>query len=124
MFICILFINIGIYNIYKTYTSIDGIKGEEFIGGKRSPNGRYQVEAYRNNGGATTDYAVLVVLSDLKEGSQKNIFWDYHCDEAKMKWHSNDEVEINGILLRVPKDVYDYRNNKKGKNATGTTNTK
>lgn len=112
VFILIFFVSISIYHIHETYTSIDGIKGEEFIGKKKSPDGRYEVEAFRNNGGATTDYAILVVLSDLEKGAKKNIFWDYHCDEAEMKWHSNDTVEINGIFLKVPNDVYDYRKNK------------
>ena len=110
--ILILFISISIYKICKTYTSIDGIKGEEFIKREKSPNGRYEVEAFRNNGGATTDYAILVVLSDLKKGSKKNIFWDYHCDQVKMEWRSDDTVDINGILLKVPNDVYDYRKKK------------
>lgn len=112
VFIILLVISISIYKIHKTYTSIDGIKGEEFIERKKSPNGRYEVEAFRNNGGATTDYALLVVLSDLKKGSKKNIFWDYHCDQSKMEWLSNDTVDINGIVLKVPNDVYDYRKNK------------
>ena len=100
------------YKFYKSYTSIEGIKGEECIGKKRSPDNRYEAQAFRNNGGATTDYAVLVVLIDLKNGTEKNIFWDYHCDYVEMKWNSNNIIEINGIVLKVPDQVYDYRKNK------------
>ncbi len=97
------------YRVYKSFTSIDMIKGEEFIGKKKSPDSRYEARAFRNDGGATTDYAVLVVLIDLKNGTEKNIFWDYHCDYADMKWNSNNIIEINGIVLKVPDQVYDYR---------------
>ncbi len=97
------------YRVYKSFTSIDMIKGEECIGKKKSPDSRYEARAFRNDGGATTDYAVLVVLIDLKNGTEKNIFWDYHCDYADMKWNSNNIIEINGIELKVPDQVYDYR---------------
>jgi len=97
------------YRLYKSFTSIDMIKGEECIGKKKSPDSRYEAQAFRNDGGATTDYAVLVVLIDLKNGTEKNIFWDYHCDYAEMKWNSNDIIEINGVELKVPDQVYDYR---------------
>lgn len=109
LFLLLVLMIVGIYRVYKSFTSIDMIKGEEYIGKEKSPDGRYEVQAFRNNGGATTDYAVLVILVDLKKNTKKNIFWDYHCDQAEMKWHSNDKIEINGIVLQVPNEVYDYR---------------
>ena len=111
-FLILVCMIVCVHKFYKSYTSIEMIEGEESIGKKRSPDGRYEAQAYRNNGGATTDYAVLVVLSDLKNGTEKNIFWDYHCDHANMKWNSNDIIEINGIVLKVPDQVYNYRKNK------------
>lgn len=85
------------------------IKGEECIRKIRSPDSRYEAQVFRNNGGATTDYAVLVVLVDLKSRTEKNIFWEYHCDKAEIEWHSKNKIEINGIVLKVPNEVYDYR---------------
>ncbi len=99
-----------VHNIYSSLNSMESIQGEKLIKKVKSPSGKYEVEAYLNNGGATTDYAVLVVWRDLKNGEKKNIYWNYHCEEAKINWHSDDEIEINGIVLQVPDEVYDYRN--------------
>lgn len=65
----------------------------------------------RNNGGATTFYAVLGLVKDNQTGRQKNIYWQYRCAEGELVWESNTIVIINGVWLDVEKDVYDYRQN-------------
>ena len=98
------------YRIFLSVTSIEEIEGQELIKTEVSPGGTYEAKAYLNNGGATVDYAVLVVLVDKKSNKGKNIYWNYHCEEANMRWISDEKIEINGIVLNVPDDVYDYRN--------------
>ena len=98
------------YAINWAFFDIQRIRGQEYLSESTSPNGTYSVIAYLNNGGATVDYAVLVVLVDKKSNKEKNIYWNYHCEEANMRWISDEKIEINGIVLNVPDEVYDYRN--------------
>lgn len=102
-----------VYRQCKLSTSIESIKGGEYLGNAISPGGKYEAKAYLNDSGATTDFAVLVVLITRESGEQKNIFWQYHSESAKMNWISDSEIVINGIHLNVPNEIYDYRKNNK-----------
>lgn len=90
--------------------NINAVKPGEYITQTVSPDGRYIIYTYLNNGGATTDYATLCVLEDSQSKEKRNIYWEYHCDTAEIKWIDNDTVNINGVILNdVTKDKYDYR---------------
>lgn len=72
-----------------------------------SPDDSYVLNIYLVNGGATTDYAIR---GELKYGeSSKNIYWDYHIDHADVAWIDTQTVCINGHVLNVRKDIYDFR---------------
>lgn len=92
------------------FFDIQRIDGQELISQSVSPDGEYTVFAYLNNGGATTDYAVLCSVKNNNTKKEKNIYWNYHCQDAEIKWSDEDTVIINGIELDVDKDIYDYRN--------------
>ena len=98
--------------VYYFFFDISHIQGEKLISKSVSPNNTYTVEAYLNNGGATTDFAVLCKLH-YNDGSRKdrNIYWDYHCSDAEIEWTDDDTVVINGKTIDdVTKDKYDWRN--------------
>lgn len=98
--------------VYYFFFDIQNIKGQEKIAEAVSPDGTYTVTAYLNNGGATVDYAVLGTVTTNKTGKEKNIYWNHHCYDAKISWHDERTVEINGITLDVKKDIYDWRREK------------
>lgn len=101
---------IGVYTINWAFFDIQRIDGQELLNEVISPDGKYTVSSYLNNGGATTDYAVLCSVKNNQTGKEKNIYWNYHCTEANIEWTNEDTVTINGIELNVTKDTYDYRN--------------
>jgi len=105
----ILFIAIGFYAVNWAFFDIQRIDGQELLNEAVSPDGKYTVSAYLNNGGATTDYAVLCSVRNNDTDKEKNIYWNYHCSEAVIEWISEDTVIINGIELNVTTDTYDYR---------------
>lgn len=110
--ICIIIaiVVIGIvYSIKWSFSDIQRINGQEYITESTSPDGKYTVTAYLNNGGATTDYAVLATLKNNKNGKTKNIYWQYHCEEADIEWLSDDTIKINEVELNVKNEIYDYR---------------
>lgn len=98
------------YAVNWAFFDIQRIKGQELIKEVSSPDGNYTISVYLNNGGATTDYAVLCTAKNNQTNKEKNIYWNYHCTGAKIEWNSEDTVTINGIELNVNKDTYDYRN--------------
>jgi len=99
------------YGIYWAFFDIQRIDGQEVITVSESPDSSYTVTAYLNNGGATTDYAVLCAVKNNKTGKERNIYWNYHCSAAVIQWLDDKTVSINGIELDVTKDLYDYRRN-------------
>ena len=107
--VLLLFISLLGYGIYWAFYDIQHIEGQEIIQEVTSPNGTYTVTAYLNNGGVTTDYAILCSVKASGKNNEKNIYWQYHCDEADIIWIDEYTVQINGVKLNVQKDIYDYR---------------
>lgn len=105
-----LIIALCTYAVHWAFYDIQRINGQELLNEVSSPDGKYTVYAYLNNGGATTDYAVLCSVRNNENGKEKNIYWNYHCTEAEIEWNNEDTVTINGIELNIKKDIYDYRN--------------
>lgn len=95
----------GIYHFFST----QGVDGQELINKSTSPDGKYTVSAYLNNGGATTAWAVLCSVENNETGRERNIYWNYNCSEAEIIWIDNDTVTINDIELDLPYDTYDFR---------------
>lgn len=98
-----------IYGAYWAFYDIQRLDGQDLLNEVPSPNGAYTLSVYRNNGGATTGYAVLCSVTDNETGRDRNIYWKYRCEEADVRWTDEDTAVINGIELDVWKDSYDYR---------------
>ena len=80
---------------------------EELLGETVSSDGKYKVEAYLINGGATVDWSVKCYL---REGDiKKEIYRDYHINEANMIWIDNDTISINNHNIDLPNGKYDFR---------------
>lgn len=97
------------YGIYWAFYDIQRIEGQEVIHEVTSPNGTYTVTAYLNDGGATAGYAVLCSIKTSGRNNEKNIYWQYHCENANIVWVDDQTVQINGVQLNVTRDTYDYR---------------
>ena len=70
----------------------------------------YTLEAYRVNGGATTDYSIKVYRID-NDSSKSLIYNKYHDYNAEIKWISNYTVSINDVTIDLSKnETYDWRN--------------
>ena len=80
---------------------------EELLGETVSSDGKYRVEAYLINGGATVDWSVKCYL---REGEiKKEIYRDYHINEANMIWIDNNTISINNHNIDLPNGKYDFR---------------
>ena len=81
---------------------------ETFLYSSESPDGKYNLEAYRTEPGATVDYSVRVYMIN---GNQKEIIYNaYHESEAKIDWVDKTTVSINGKTLDMSSgETYDWR---------------
>ncbi len=80
---------------------------EELLGETVSSDGKYKIEAYLINGGATVDWSVKCYL---REGDiKKEIYMDYHINEANMIWIDNNTISINNHNIDLPNGKYDFR---------------
>ena len=91
----LIFVLLCAYVVNWAFFDIQRIDGQELLKEATSPDGKYTVSAYLNNGGATTDYAVLCSVRNNHTKKEKNIYWNYHCSEAEIKWADDDTVIIN-----------------------------
>ena len=81
---------------------------ETFLMASQSPGGKYNLEAYRTEPGATVDFSIRVYLTT---DDRKSIIYDaYHEYEAKIVWIDNTTVSINGKTLDISQgEKYDWR---------------
>lgn len=81
-----------------------------FLTEESSPDGKYTLGAYISDRGATTNYAIRgeLVFNDEKR-KKKNIYWNYREESTDISWVDNDTVVINGHVLDVPRDKFDFR---------------
>ncbi|MGM9987629.1 MAG: DUF5412 domain-containing protein [Bacillaceae bacterium] len=107
-FILIIIVLLG-WLVYHFFYSMNSLPKGEFINQFESPTGAYVINIYRSDGGATTSYAIRGELVTTKTNKQKNIYWEYHVENAEVSWESDHVVMINGKKLDVRKDTYDYR---------------
>ncbi|EGT0000085.1 DUF5412 domain-containing protein [Clostridium perfringens] len=107
--VTLIFLGVATFKISSSIREFnDRFKvSEEFLGETVSSDGKYKVEAYLINGGATVDWAVKCYL---REGdTKKEIYRDYHINEANMIWIDNDTISINNHNIDLPNGKYDFR---------------
>lgn len=107
----LLFIVLVGYGVYSLFYDMNRLPTGEYLTEELSPDGKYTLKAYVNNGGATSSYSVRGELVFNKRNNKtKNIYWNYREDTATITWSDNDTVVINGHLLDVPNEKFDFRN--------------
>lgn len=81
---------------------------ETFFIASQSPDGKYNLEAYRTEPGATVDFSIRVYLIT---NDKKSLIYDaYHEYEAKIVWIDNTTVSINGKTLDISQgEKYNWR---------------
>ncbi len=81
---------------------------ETFLIASQSPDGKYNLEAYRTEPGATVDFSIRVYLTT---NDKKSLIYDaYHEYEAKIAWIDNTTVSINGKTLDISQgEKYNWR---------------
>lgn len=96
--------------IYWLFFDISRIPKGDLIDEIKSPSGEYTLRVYLVNGGATTSYAIRgELVYNLRDKKPKNIYWSYKESSAVVEWIDDHTVDINGHILDVRNQVYDWR---------------
>lgn len=90
---------------------MDNLPEGEWMETVSSLDGTYKVNSFLVSGNATTDFSVRCEVVVEATGEKRNIYWEYHCENAEIEWIDDTTVEINGKHLNVITDSYDWRNN-------------
>ena len=93
------------------FFDIEELPSGEIINTVYSPDRKHIINSYVVNGNATVDFSVRCEVVSVESNNKRNIYWEYHCDQANVKWIDNNTVEINGKTLNVITDSYDWRKN-------------
>ena len=93
---------------WRFFVSMVFLPEGELIGSTTCEECGVTVNAYLVNSGATVSYCIRCEKV-TPEGKSKNIYWGYREDEAELEWIDCKTISINGRLLNVDKDKYDFR---------------
>lgn len=93
---------------YHFFFSMNSLPDGTLIGTYKSDFSACAVKLYRCDGGATVDYSIRGEVI-YENGKRKNIYWSYHESEATARWLDKETVSINGRMLNIYHDSYDFR---------------
>ncbi len=111
--ILLLFLALFIFLfIYKFFYDTQNIAEGELLEEIPSYNNNYTLKSFLINGGSLSADAVRVEIINNNNGKQRNIYFNYPENSVEIKWVDEETVEINGIILNIFRDTYDWRKNR------------
>lgn len=109
-FILVILFLVAVINYF--FFNIDHLPDGELLSEEVSPSGIYTVRTYISNPHSTVVPAVRgEVIYHNTFDTKRNIYWAYRIEEGKIEWINKHVVSINGRVLDVRKDEYDFRKN-------------
>jgi flagellar basal body-associated protein FliL len=98
------------YAYYWAFMDIQRLPRGKVVAEQMSPGGTYTVKAHLSDAGATTSFSILGVLYFNKEDRKpKTIYFQKDEEKASIIWRDDHTVIIDHVILKVPKETYDYR---------------
>ncbi len=95
--------------VYWLFYDLQRVPTEVVLLETKSPDVRYTVTVYRNNGGATVPFTLSGEVTDSEKPEKRKIIYWAKGEFAEVDWLGRDTVRINGVVLHVPSETYDYR---------------
>lgn len=100
------------YIVYTLFFSMSRLPEGEWLTSTTSPDETYTIHFYLTNGGATTAYSIRGELVNYHTSDKKNIYWAYREHDVRTEWLDSHTVTINGRVLDVRNEQYDWRRGK------------
>ncbi len=96
------------FGIYHFFFDINSVPTGQYISESKSPDGKYTIKAYVSIVALSSD-AIRCELVNNDTGKKHNIYWGYRESDTTIIWKDNITVTINGKILDITKDTYDWR---------------
>ncbi len=93
---------------YWLFSSMINLPEGEYLQSSISPENDYKINAYVSIKSLSDD-AIRCEVEDLTTGKTRNLYWEYKKSEVNINWIDKKTVNINGKILDVTKDKYDWR---------------
>ena len=108
----ISFLSIGFvgYVIHWAFFDMNRLPTGEYLTEETSPDGTYTSKTYVSVTSLSSDAVRGELVFNKHDGNTKNIYWNNPESTAKIEWLDNKTVVINGHMLEVSNDKYDWRN--------------
>ncbi len=101
-----VFITAGIYHYF--FISMSSLPEGEYINSYKNSEADCKINIYLCSGSATTGYSIRGEV-EYKNARTKNIYWSYNEQRAEVSWIDSETVNINGRVLNIYNDVFDFR---------------
>ena len=97
--------------VYRYFFSMRTLPTGEWIRSFDSPAGTYTIDAYLVDPPLSAS-ALRCQVTDHNTGKSRNIYWSYREWGLEVTWINEYTVDINGKILDVRSDHYDWRRDK------------
>lgn len=104
---CALLVLFAFMGYWYMFRDMARLPHGELIASYNSPTKEYTLNVYLCHGGATVDNSIRGELETKYH--KRNIFWQYKEDCAEVEWVDDHHISINGIILDIRYDIYDWR---------------
>lgn len=117
MLLLLLLLLTPIYLIYRFFFSMGSLPKGELLYKVDSPTNEYTINIYivRGKNVTVSDSIRGELVFNNRIKFSKNIYWQYRQSWVDVIWLDNYIVNINGVILDVRRDVYDFRKKSKKK---------
>jgi len=106
--VLVLLVAVSSILYYNYFVSMRSLPEGTLVGTYKESEYDSEINIYRCSSGATVDDAIRGEVV-FKDGKKKNIYWSYHESDADVKWIDSETVSINGHVLNIHNDKYDFR---------------
>ncbi len=105
---CLLMFNLILLSSCNTY-NMEKLPEGELLYSEYSETGAYRIDVFLCSGNATTDFSIRCAVVEVETGESRNIYWQYKEEDAEVTWIDENTVDINGVVLDIHNDSYDWR---------------
>ena len=108
VFIFFVMVKLLLLTSCDTY-SMEDLPDGELLYSVYSETEEYRIDVFLCSGNATTAFSIRCAVVEVETEESRNIYWQYKEEDAVVTWIDENTVDINGVMLDIHNDSYDWR---------------
>lgn len=105
---CLLIFNLMLLSSCDMY-SMENLPEGELLYSEYSETEEYRIDVFLCSGNATTAFSIRCAVVEVETEESRNIYWKYKEEDAVVTWIDENTVDINGVVLDIHSDSFDWR---------------